>query len=96
MNNQNSVTVAILAGGQGRRFGGQDKGLIKVLGKPLIEHILGQLSQESAKGNAKETANIVINANRNQAVYKEYGYPVIKDTMADYDALVPRLSLRPQ
>jgi len=76
MNNQHSVTVAILAGGQGRRFGGQDKGLVEVLGKPLIEHILEQLTQE--------TTSIVINANRNQSVYKAYGYPVIEDTMADY------------
>ena len=70
------VTVAILAGGQGRRFGGQDKGLVNVSGMPLIEHILEQLRAE--------TANIVINANRNQERYKGYGYPVIEDTMPDY------------
>lgn len=70
------VTVAILAGGQGRRFGGQDKGLVSVSGMPLIEHILEQLRAE--------TANIVINANRNQERYKGYGYPVIEDTMPDY------------
>lgn len=76
MNKENSVTVAILAGGQGRRFGGQDKGLVSVLDKPLIEHILEQVSTE--------TANIVINANRNQSTYQAYGYPVIEDTMPDY------------
>lgn len=70
------VTVAVLAGGQGRRFGGQDKGLVSVSGMPLIEHILEQLRTE--------TSNIVINANRNQARYKAYGYPVIEDTMPDY------------
>lgn len=70
------VTVAILAGGQGRRFGGQDKGLVTVSGMPLIEHILEQLRAE--------TTNIVINANRNQGRYKRYGYPVIEDTMSDY------------
>ncbi|MGB1310555.1 MAG: molybdenum cofactor guanylyltransferase MobA [Leucothrix sp.] len=76
MDSQNLVTVAILAGGQGRRFGGQDKGLVEVLGKPLIEHILEQLGTE--------TQSIVINANRNQAIYSAYGYPVIEDVMADY------------
>ena len=76
MDSKNSVTVAILAGGQGRRFGGQDKGLVEVLGKPLVEHILEQLGSQAQ--------NIVINANRNQAVYKRYGYPVIEDTMEDY------------
>ncbi|PWQ96076.1 molybdenum cofactor guanylyltransferase MobA [Leucothrix pacifica] len=70
------VTVAILAGGQGRRFGGQDKGLVEVSGTPLIELIIEQLRAE--------TANIVINANRNKARYQQYGYPVIEDTMADY------------
>jgi molybdenum cofactor guanylyltransferase/molybdopterin-guanine dinucleotide biosynthesis protein MobB len=43
---------------------------------PLIEHILEQVRAE--------TANIVINANRNQKRYKTYGYPVIEDTMPDY------------
>ena len=76
MNSENSVTVAVLAGGQGRRFGGQDKGLVTVTGKPLIEHILDQLESQ--------TSNIVINANRNQSVYKRYGYPVVEDTLADY------------
>ena len=76
MNNGNSVTVAILAGGQGRRFGGQDKGLVTVFEKPLIEHILEQLEQQ--------TSNIVINANRNQLVYQRYGYPVVEDTLSDY------------
>jgi len=76
MDVKHSVTVAILAGGQGRRFGGQDKGLVKVLGKPLIEHILEQL-----KG---ECVDIVINANRNQAIYQRYGYRVIQDTLLDY------------
>jgi len=72
----NKVTVAVLAGGQGRRFGGQDKGLVSVSGQPLIAHILSQLTTE--------TANIVINANRNIEQYTRYGYPVIEDTMPDY------------
>ena len=71
-----SVTVAILAGGQGRRFGGQDKGLVMVSGRPLIEHILEQV--------APQTSDIVINANRNQALYAGYGYPVVEDILPDY------------
>ena len=76
MDSHNSVTIAVLAGGQGRRFGGRDKGLVEVLGKPLIEHILEQLKAEAG--------NVVINANRNLATYQNYGYPVIEDTMPDY------------
>ena len=76
MDSHDEVTVAILAGGQGRRFGGKDKGLVEVLGRPLIEHILEQLSTQ--------TNQIVINANRNISSYQSYGFPVIKDAMSDY------------
>ncbi|RVU86111.1 molybdenum cofactor guanylyltransferase [Leucothrix sargassi] len=71
-----SVTVVVMAGGQGRRFGGQDKGLVEVLGKPLIEHILEQLEPL--------TENIVISANRNLSRYEAYGYPVITDQMSSF------------
>jgi len=33
---KNLVTGVILAGGQARRLGGQDKGLIELAGKPLV------------------------------------------------------------
>lgn len=71
-----NVTVVVIAGGQGSRFDGQDKGLVNVLGKPLIEHILVQL--ESYK------VDIVISANRNLSTYESYGYPVIADRLDNY------------
>jgi molybdenum cofactor guanylyltransferase len=70
------VSVAILAGGQGRRMGGDDKGLLDFKGKPLIEHILGQL--------IPQTEQILINANRNLERYRCYGYPVIVDEKAGF------------
>ncbi|UCD97281.1 MAG: NTP transferase domain-containing protein, partial [Candidatus Bathyarchaeota archaeon] len=36
-------TAIILAGGYSRRFG-QDKGTLRLLGKPLIHHILDRIS----------------------------------------------------
>ena len=72
--NANNTCTVILAGGQGRRMQGQDKGLIEWQGKPLIEHILSQLSSD----------NIIINANRNIERYRSYGYPVIHDSLDDY------------
>ena len=73
---KSNITAVILAGGRGKRLGGQDKGLLKIDSKPLIEHIL-----EAVK---PQTATVIINANRNQQEYSGYGYPVISDDMADY------------
>lgn len=70
------ITAVILAGGRGRRMGGQDKGLIELNGKPLIQHLIQQLKQQSV--------GIVINANRNQDQYRQYGYPVFADELDDF------------
>ncbi len=70
------ITVVILAGGKGRRMGGQDKGLISYKGHDLIQHVINAISQQTQK--------IIINANRNQDQYKTYGFPVIADTLNDF------------
>lgn len=70
------ITVVILAGGQGRRMGGQDKGLIEFNGQPIIELLIGKLEQQGTK--------IVINANRNQSTYQRYSYPVVSDELTDF------------
>lgn len=73
---RDNITAVVLAGGRGKRLGGQDKGLLELDGKPLIEHILDAItSQVSA---------VVVNANRNRQMYASYGHPVISDNMADY------------
>ncbi|WP_298610141.1 molybdenum cofactor guanylyltransferase MobA [uncultured Thiothrix sp.] len=73
---QTQVTGVILAGGQGRRMGGVDKGLIEWQGRPFIEHLLAALQAQ--------VDAIIINANRNQAIYQSYGFPVISDQAPDY------------
>jgi molybdenum cofactor guanylyltransferase len=70
------ITAVILAGGQGRRMGGQDKGLIEFNGKTLVSILIDRLATQSI--------DIVINANRNQERYLRLGYPVIKDQLEDY------------
>ncbi len=70
------ITAVILAGGQGRRMGGQDKGLLLFDGKPLVEILIGRLERQAL--------GIVINANRNLEEYRRYGYPVVHDQLADY------------
>ena len=70
------ITAVILAGGRGRRMGGKDKGLIKINGLPLIEHVVSAV--------APQVGQLFINANRNIEEYRHYGFPVVSDTMADY------------
>jgi molybdopterin-guanine dinucleotide biosynthesis protein A len=70
------VTAIILAGGQGLRVGGQDKGLLRYKGKPLIDHIIDRLSPQ--------VEELFISANRNQEDYARRGYPVLSDTLPDY------------
>lgn len=74
--NSDDVAVVILAGGQGRRMGGQDKGLLEFNGKPLIEHILTNISAQCGA--------IYINANRNMDRYARYGVPVLSDELDDF------------
>lgn len=73
---QEQITAVILAGGQGSRMGGLDKGLIEWQGRPLIEHLLAAL--------LAQVGSILINANRNQTIYQRYGFPVVSDQIPDY------------
>lgn len=71
-----NITGIILAGGQARRMGGQDKGLIQLAGKPMIEYVLNAIEPQ--------VDSIIINANRNQTTYEKYGFPVIADQIDGY------------
>ena len=66
----------ILAGGEGSRMHGADKGLIDFHGKSMIEHVINAVIQDAG--------DIVISANRNLARYRNFGFPVIPDTSAQY------------
>ncbi|MDT8405224.1 molybdenum cofactor guanylyltransferase MobA [Sulfuriflexus sp.] len=65
------VAAVILAGGRGRRVGGEDKGLLELDGKPLIAHVIDVI--------APQVDSLVISANRNLEQYKALAYPVISD-----------------
>ena len=73
---KSNITAVILAGGKGRRLGGQDKGLVTYQDKKLIEHVLERIKPQ--------VGSLLINANRNQSDYKSYGFPVINDDLHDY------------
>lgn len=67
-----AITGLVLAGGQARRMGGVDKGLVPVAGRPMIEHVLAAL--------APQVGPLLINANRNLERYAGYGHRVVPDT----------------
>jgi len=70
------IAAVILAGGKARRMGGQDKGLIKLNGRPLLSYVIAAIQPQVGR--------ILINANRNQSSYQSFGYPVIQDTLDDF------------
>jgi molybdopterin-guanine dinucleotide biosynthesis protein A len=70
------VAAVILAGGEGRRMGGADKGLVGYRGRPLVEWTLAALVQQ--------VGEIVISANRNLDTYAAYGRRVLPDTLPDF------------
>lgn len=59
------VTGAILAGGQGSRVGGLDKGMLPVLSEPLVAQV--------ARSLRRQAGTILISANRHVAEYAAYG-----------------------
>ncbi len=68
-----NITAIILAGGQGSRIEGQDKGWLECAGIPLIEHTLKLIKPQVSK--------ILISANRNLDKYRKFEYPVISDEL---------------
>lgn len=70
------LTGLILAGGQGARMGGQDKGWLRWQGRPLIEYALARL--------APQVGAVLISANRNLPDYARLDHPVLIDRLPDY------------
>ena len=70
------ITGLILAGGQGRRMGGVDKGLTLLRGRPMIAWVLERL--------APQVDAVLINANQNLEQYRSFGCPVLSDEIDDF------------
>jgi molybdenum cofactor guanylyltransferase len=70
------VTGVVLAGGQGSRMGGVDKGLQPFLGRPMVAHAVERL--------APQVDELLINANRNPEAYAELGHRVIADEIEGF------------
>ena len=70
------VTGVILAGGQSRRMGGGDKGLLELAGKPMLAHVIERL--------APQVGRMVINANGDPGRFSAFGLPVVVDTVEGF------------
>ena len=70
------MTGLVLAGGQGRRMGGVDKGLQALRGKPMVAWVIERL--------APQVDEIIINANQNVEAYRRFGHPVVSDEIAGF------------
>lgn len=70
------VTGLVLAGGQGSRMGGVDKGLAPFRGRPMVAHAIERL--------APQVDEIFVNANRNPEAYARFGHRVIADEIPGF------------
>src|SRR6476469_5068234 len=70
------ITGIVLAGGQGSRMGGVDKGLQPFRGKAMVAHVLERL--------APQVGTILVNANRNVEAYAAFGHRVIADEIEGF------------
>lgn len=73
-----TVTGLVLAGGQGSRMGGVDKGLQSWQGQPLVCWSLQRLREQQDL----EVAELAISANRHLDVYSGFHVPVWPDSEA--------------
>jgi molybdopterin-guanine dinucleotide biosynthesis protein A len=70
------ISGLVLAGGQGSRMGGVDKGLQNHRGLSLALHALMRLQPQ--------VGSVMLNANRNLGAYEAMGVPVWPDSMPDF------------
>lgn len=70
------VTGVLLAGGQGRRMGGVDKGLVELRGRPMAQWVIERL--------APQVDELLINANQNAGRYARFGHEVFPDEIGGF------------
>ncbi|MEE8379614.1 MAG: molybdenum cofactor guanylyltransferase MobA [Gammaproteobacteria bacterium] len=78
------ITGVILAGGQGKRMGNQDKGLTLLANHPLIAHVISAFSPQ--------VNSISISANQNISDYQKFGYEVFEDSISGFEGFAGPLA----
>ena len=69
------VAGVVLAGGQGRRFGGVDKALLGLAGRPLLAHAIERFGPQ--------VAPLVVSANGDPARFAGFDLPIVADPFAE-------------
>jgi molybdopterin-guanine dinucleotide biosynthesis protein A len=77
--NPSAITALLLAGGQGARMGGLDKGLQLFCGVPLAQHALQRLARQTLP-----PAATLISANRHLDDYRAFDVPVWADEVTGF------------
>lgn len=72
----NSVIGVLLAGGLARRFGGGDKCLIELGGKPLLDHVIARATPQ--------VEHLILNANGAPERFAGYGLDVVADVVEGF------------
>ena len=72
------ISALVLAGGQGSRMGGQDKGLQPFRGQALAQHAAQRLWSAAGVGT------LYLSANRNLQAYAAFGWPVVNDPLEGF------------
>ena len=70
------IVGLVLAGGQSRRMGGGDKGLLELGGRTMLEHVVARLKPQVGR--------IVLNANGDPARFVALGLPVVADSIGGF------------
>lgn len=71
-----NISAVILAGGQGSRLKGVDKGWVELNKIPLVQHVINRIQPQ--------VSEVIISANRNLERYSDLGLPVYKDETNDF------------
>ncbi|MCS5592066.1 MAG: molybdenum cofactor guanylyltransferase MobA [Gammaproteobacteria bacterium] len=83
MIDKNNITAVILSGGRSSRMQGEDKGLILLNDKPLINYVVDVVNSKVDR--------LLISANRNIEAYQQYG-EVITDELSDFQGPLAGIS----
>ncbi|MDX5444913.1 MAG: molybdenum cofactor guanylyltransferase [Zoogloeaceae bacterium] len=70
------ISGVLLAGGQGSRMGGVDKGLVELRGRPMAQWVIERL--------APQVDELLINANQNAERYAAFGHAVFPDEIGGF------------
>jgi molybdenum cofactor guanylyltransferase len=70
------ILGVILAGGRSRRFGGGDKFLRLLAGRPLLDHVIGRVRPQVTR--------LILNANGDADRFASFGLPVVPDVVEGF------------